>query len=181
MTDVLQGPKSDSQRIADRLKGSNDMSTASTVAHHGSGPTRTITSIHHSRNQQHGAADHGGTDISGRHDDEETTQHRRRAIASSCLPASKPERQIVAHLRAAPIKLVKSVAFRKDQVDGSKAYNASQLGNAKALDVGKGGPGTGRTVLSLWKPRPMGRHQFPATLHQLKIFWTAFGPERRKG
>jgi hypothetical protein len=39
-----------------------------------------------------------------------------------------------------------TVAFRKDQVDAGRGYNASQLGNAKALDVGKGGPGTGRTV-----------------------------------
>jgi hypothetical protein len=40
-----------------------------------------------------------------------------------------------------------TVAFKKEQVDAGRGYNASQLGNAKALDVGKGGPGTGRTTM----------------------------------
>ena len=58
--------KSHEQRIADRLKGSNDTSTANTLAKHGDGPTRTITSIHHSGSaKQHGPADHGGPDITG--------------------------------------------------------------------------------------------------------------------
>ena len=52
--------KSHEQRIADRLKGSNDQSTADTIAHHGTGHTRTITSIHHSGSaKQHGPANPG--------------------------------------------------------------------------------------------------------------------------
>jgi hypothetical protein len=40
-----------------------------------------------------------------------------------------------------------TVAFKREQCDIGQAHNASQLGNAKALDVGKGGPGAGRTVM----------------------------------
>jgi hypothetical protein len=66
MTEVRQGPKSDAERIADRLKGSNDTSTADTVAQHGTGPTRTVTTVHRSGHQhQHGQPDHGGPDITG--------------------------------------------------------------------------------------------------------------------
>ena len=66
MVDVIQSGKSDAQRIADRLKGSNDHSTADTIAHHGTGPTRTITTVHRgSQQSQHGQPDHGGPDISG--------------------------------------------------------------------------------------------------------------------
>ena len=58
--------KSHEQRIADRLKGSNDTSTADTIVTHGKGPTRTVTSIHHSGGaKQHGPADAGGPDIVG--------------------------------------------------------------------------------------------------------------------
>ena len=58
--------KSHEQRIADRLKGSNDTSTANTLAKHGDGPTRTITSIHHSGSaKQHGPVHSGEADISG--------------------------------------------------------------------------------------------------------------------
>jgi hypothetical protein len=40
------------QRVADRLKGSaGDNSGADVTTHHGSGPTRTITSIHHGSTQ----------------------------------------------------------------------------------------------------------------------------------
>jgi hypothetical protein len=39
-----------------------------------------------------------------------------------------------------------TVAFKKEQCDTGRAYNSSQLGNAKALDVGKGSPGAGRTI-----------------------------------
>jgi hypothetical protein len=43
--------KSMAQRISDRLKPSNDMSHATTVVHKGTGPTRTITTVHSSGNQ----------------------------------------------------------------------------------------------------------------------------------
>jgi hypothetical protein len=65
MTDVIQSGKSNEQRIADRLKGSNDASSANSVVQHGTGPTRTITSIHHSRNQQHGPGAEGAPGIAG--------------------------------------------------------------------------------------------------------------------
>ena len=66
MPDVMQSGKSDAQRIADRMKPSNDTSTADTVVHRGDGPTRVVHSIHRSGSaKQHGPANHGGTDISG--------------------------------------------------------------------------------------------------------------------
>jgi hypothetical protein len=66
MTEVKQGPKSDSERIADRLKGSNDRSTADTVVQHGTGPTRVVHSVHRSGSaQQHGPGDHGVAGIAG--------------------------------------------------------------------------------------------------------------------
>ena len=39
-----------------------------------------------------------------------------------------------------------STAFRKDRVDAGPAYNPTKFGNEVALNVGTGGPGTGRTV-----------------------------------
>src|SRR5262245_41834272 len=48
---------------------------------------------------------------------------------------------------AAADQLGQAVAFKREQVEMGKAYNASILGNAKALDVGKGAPGAGRTVM----------------------------------
>jgi hypothetical protein len=66
MPDVIHSGKSDAQLIADRLKGSNDTSTANTLAKHGDGPTRTITSVHHSgQNIRHGSAHPGEGDITG--------------------------------------------------------------------------------------------------------------------
>jgi len=52
--------KSMAQRVADRLRPSNDMDTANTHAVHGSGPTRTHMTIHHSGNQAQGPG-HGPT------------------------------------------------------------------------------------------------------------------------
>jgi len=49
---------------------------------------------------------------------------------------------------AAASQLGQSVAFKKDECDVGPAYHSGvKLGNEKALDVGKGGPGTGRTVM----------------------------------
>ena len=68
MPDVIQSGKSDAQRVADRLKpsaGSPD--TASTQVTHGTGPTRTVTTVHRgSQQSQHGPADSGVGDITGR-------------------------------------------------------------------------------------------------------------------
>jgi hypothetical protein len=49
---------------------------------------------------------------------------------------------------AAAAQLGASVAFKREQCDIGQAYNSGvKLGNEKAQDVGKGGPGTGRTVM----------------------------------
>jgi hypothetical protein len=40
-----------------------------------------------------------------------------------------------------------AVSFKREEVERGRAYNSSILGNEKALDVGKGGPGAGRTVM----------------------------------
>ena len=66
MAEVRLTGKPEAQRIADRLKGSNDTSTANTIAKHGEGPTRTITSIHHSGSaKQHGEVRQGAGTIIG--------------------------------------------------------------------------------------------------------------------
>jgi hypothetical protein len=66
MAEVHLKGKPETQRIADRLKGSNDTSTANTVAKHGEGPNRTITTVHHSGHQhQHGQPNPGEGDITG--------------------------------------------------------------------------------------------------------------------
>ena len=45
-------------------------------------------------------------------------------------------------------ELGQSVAFKKENVEVGPAYHSGvKLGNEKALDVGKGGPGAGRTVM----------------------------------
>jgi hypothetical protein len=62
----LRDLKPESQRIADRLKGSNDTSTANTISKHGDGPTRTVTSVHHGGHQhQHGSVNSGEANIIG--------------------------------------------------------------------------------------------------------------------
>ena len=39
-----------------------------------------------------------------------------------------------------------AVSFKREQVDGGRGYDGAKLGNEVALNVGKGGPGTGRDV-----------------------------------
>src|SRR5262249_38298031 len=56
-------------------------------------------------------------------------------------------------------QLGQAVSFKREQVDMGRAYNSSQLGNAKALDVGAGGPGTGRTTM---RSGSQGFHGSPA-------------------
>ena len=48
---LTSGKGSMEQRIAARLRPSNDHSTATHTASHGSGPTRTVTTVHHSGHQ----------------------------------------------------------------------------------------------------------------------------------
>ena len=58
MPDVLQGPKSDAQRIQDRLKPSAGMpDTATTQVTVGSGPTRCVTTVHRGATQSHHGPD----------------------------------------------------------------------------------------------------------------------------
>jgi len=53
-------------RIANRLRNSGDAQHADHHARHGTGPTRTDTNIHHSRNQQYGEGHFGEGDITGK-------------------------------------------------------------------------------------------------------------------
>jgi hypothetical protein len=48
---------------------------------------------------------------------------------------------------ASAAQLGASTAFRTDQVDAGPAFNPTKYGKEVALNVGKGGPGTGRTVM----------------------------------
>ena len=60
---------------------------------------------------------------------------------------------------AAAAQIGASTAFRKDQVDAGPAYNPTKYGNEVALNVGKGGPGTGHTVMPCGS---QGTHGTPA-------------------
>jgi hypothetical protein len=57
--------KSMEQRIADSLKNSGDVAHADHHAAHGTGPERTHTNIHNSRNQSYGEDHPGEGDIFG--------------------------------------------------------------------------------------------------------------------
>jgi hypothetical protein len=49
---------------------------------------------------------------------------------------------------AAADQIGASTAFKKENVEVGPAYHSGvKLGNEKALDIGKGGPGAGRTVM----------------------------------
>jgi hypothetical protein len=63
MVEVKHSGKSMEQRIADRLKNSGDTANADVSVVHGTGPTRTHTNIHHSRNPQYGEGNPGEGDI----------------------------------------------------------------------------------------------------------------------
>ena len=66
MANVIQSGKSDAERIADRLKGSNDTTTADTIVTHRKGPTRVVHSVHHSGSaKQHGRTNSGDGNIVG--------------------------------------------------------------------------------------------------------------------
>jgi hypothetical protein len=57
---LTSGKGSMSERIANRLKPSNDHHTADHSASHGSGPTRTSSTIHHGGSQgSHGGGNDG--------------------------------------------------------------------------------------------------------------------------
>jgi hypothetical protein len=58
------GPDADA-RIKARLRPSNDTANADSVTTVGHSPTRTVTSVHHSRVHEHGKPSAGEGDISG--------------------------------------------------------------------------------------------------------------------
>jgi hypothetical protein len=66
MTEVKLTGKSMEQRIADRLKNSGDTQHADHSVVHGTGPTRTHTNIHYSRDTYYGKGNPGEGSISGR-------------------------------------------------------------------------------------------------------------------
>jgi hypothetical protein len=59
-------PSSMAERVSKRLRNSGDTDHADTVVVKGSGPTRTATNIHNSRNQSYGKDHPGEGDIYGR-------------------------------------------------------------------------------------------------------------------
>jgi hypothetical protein len=65
MTEVKHSGKSMEQRIADRLKNSGDTAHADHSVVHGTGPTRTHTNLHFSRNTDYGKGNPGEGDIHG--------------------------------------------------------------------------------------------------------------------
>jgi hypothetical protein len=64
MTEVKHSGKSMEHRIADRLKNSGDTAHADHSVVHGTGPMRTHTNLHYSRQQQYGEG-RPGEDIDG--------------------------------------------------------------------------------------------------------------------
>lgn len=82
---------------------------------------------------------------------------------------------------AAAGQLGASAAFKKDQVDFGRAYTGAPYGNQLATNVGRGGPGTGRTLYGqggtqgthgpiAGSPRPPSRDVL-----------SQFGPNKSKG
>jgi hypothetical protein len=66
MVQVKHSGKSMEQRVADRLKNSGDAAHADHSVVHGTGPVRTHTNIHNTRNQQYGEGHPGEGDVFGR-------------------------------------------------------------------------------------------------------------------
>ena len=82
---------------------------------------------------------------------------------------------------ASASQLGQSTSFKKETVEVRPAYNSGvPLGNAKALDVGAGGPGKGRTVHHCGSQNQWGKpdpgHSVPA-----RDIISEFGPEKSKG
>jgi hypothetical protein len=65
MVEVKHSGKSMEQRVADRLKTSGDSAHTDHHAVHGTGPTRTHTHVHDTRNQQYGEGHPGEGDVRG--------------------------------------------------------------------------------------------------------------------
>jgi hypothetical protein len=77
-------------------------------------------------------------------------------------------------------QLGQATAFKKEAVEAGRGYDGAKLGNELATNVGKGGPGSGRTTYKCGtqnqygpvagKPRPESRD-----------ILSQFGPEKSKG
>ena len=68
MTEVKtcsEHPSSMAERIEKRLRPSNDAAHADVVKQVGHSPTKTVTSIHHSRNLTYGEGNAGEGDVDG--------------------------------------------------------------------------------------------------------------------
>jgi hypothetical protein len=62
----MKSGKSEAQRISDRLKPSSSPDVVHTSITHGSGPTRTVSTVHHHGHQaQHGSINPGEANILG--------------------------------------------------------------------------------------------------------------------
>ena len=76
-------------------------------------------------------------------------------------------------------QLGQSTAFKKEEVDAGRGYNASQLGNALALNS-KSAPGQGRTIHGCGSQGTFGPVN-PGNSAPARDILSEFGPERRKG
>jgi hypothetical protein len=76
-------------------------------------------------------------------------------------------------------QLGQSTAFKKEQVDSGRGYNASQLGNAVALNS-KSAPGQGRTIHGCGSQGTHGPVN-PGNSAPARDILSAFGPEKSKG
>jgi hypothetical protein len=72
-----------------------------------------------------------------------------------------------------------TVAFKKEQIDAGRGYNASQLGNAVALNS-KSAPGQGRTIHGCGSQGVHGPVN-PGNSAPARDILSEFGPDRRKG
>jgi hypothetical protein len=78
-------------------------------------------------------------------------------------------------------QLGQSTAFPKENVEARPGYNSGvKLGNEKALDVGKGGVGTGRTTYKCGSQNQYGPAN-PGHTAPARDFLSEFGPEKSKG
>jgi hypothetical protein len=72
-----------------------------------------------------------------------------------------------------------TVAFKKEEIDAGRGYNASQLGNAVALNS-KSAPGQGRTIHGCGSQGTHGPVN-PGNSVPAKDILSSFGPEKSKG
>ena len=82
---------------------------------------------------------------------------------------------------AAASQLGQSTAFKKEQVEVGRAYTGSPLGNQVALNVGAGGPGTGRTVHHCGSQGTHGNVNPGNPPPAGKDIISEFGPDKRRG